>query len=179
MSILTKILPIILISIIFYILLNNIYPKYQDVLDLTKKLSALNNKQKQISDLKSSIQSLSKISQFQQLLSQKETLNVWLPVKPQVEEIIYNLSNLYNFFKLEFQGTDFEISTKEKKSDEFVLSPGTINFRLSVNLPFEKLLIFIDYLEKNVRLMSIKKATIYSDKPAILLVESYYLPHNK
>jgi CHASE3 domain sensor protein len=72
MSIFLKLLPIILISIIFYLLIYNLYPKYQELISLTKKLNELQNKEKELNALGKINSNLSQNPNIQQLFPIKK-----------------------------------------------------------------------------------------------------------
>ncbi len=179
MRIFLKIIPVILISIIFYILIYNLYPKYNETIGLVKRLNELKNKEQEIKSLEKLVKTLSSNANIQQLLSQKETLNIWLPRKPKIEELIYSLSGLYQSLGLDFTGTNFSLEQQPKSFNPNILPVGIINFQLSVNLSSEKIVPFIDGLEKNTRLMKIKKVFLNSEGKSMFDVESYYLPEEK
>lgn len=176
MNILIKILPVILISIVFYLLIYNLYPKYQETITLVKKLNELQNKEKEIKALERLIQNLNQNVNLQQLLKQKEVLNVWLPDQPKIEEIIYSLSSSYQALGLNFEGTDFEILKEPKSFNPNILPIKVINFKLKAQLTPDKINSFLDFLEKNTRLMKIKKVFLSPSEDPEIEVESYYLP---
>ena len=176
MNIIIKLLPIILISLIFYVLTNNLYPKYQETIGLVKKLNELKNKEKDLKDLENLIQSLNQNPNIQQLISQKDSLNIWLPKDPKIEEIINSLNALHQSLGIIFKGVDLTISNETKSFNENILPFKVINFRISTNLSEDKIIPFVEFLEKNARLMLIKKAVFYDSGLADLNVESYYLP---
>lgn len=176
MNILFKILPVILISLVFYLLIYNLYPKYQETLSLVKKLNELKNKEKEINALEKLIKVLNQNANLQQILSQKETLNIWLPAEPKIEEIIFSLNGLYQSLNLNFPGTDFSFEEKPKSFHKDILPVKIINFQLLVNLNPNQITPFIDGIEKNTRLMRIKKIILKSTEKAAIDVESYYLP---
>ncbi len=176
MSLLTKLLPVILISIIFYLLFYNLYPQYQEILRLVQKLNELRNKEKEIKAMEKLIQNFSQNANIQQLLANKETLNLWLPTEPKIEELIFSLNSIYNLVGLTFEGTDFGISDEPKTLNQHVLPVKIINFKLEADLKQENLRNFIEALEKNVRLMVIKKASLSPEKESFFEVESYFMP---
>lgn len=176
MNLLIKILPVILISIIFYILVYNLYPKYQETIALVKKLNELQNKEKEIQALERLIQGLNQNVNLQQLVSQKEILNVWLPDQPKIEEIIYSLSNSYQALGLNFEGTDFTFLKEPQSFNTNMLPIKVINFKFKAQLTSDKINGFFDFLEKNTRLMRIKKVFLSPSEASEIEVESYYLP---
>jgi hypothetical protein len=175
MSIFLKLLPIILISIIFYFLIYNLYPKYQELISLTKKLNELQNKEKELNALLKLMQALSQNPNIQQLVANKEVLDLWLPQEPKIEDILASLVGIYSLNNLVFKGTDFNILEEPKVYNANILPVKVINFSLEAELDNSNMLSFIESLEKSVRLMTIKKAKISSDKKSQIEVEAYYL----
>jgi Tfp pilus assembly protein PilO len=175
MSIFFKLLPIILLSLIFYILVYNLYPKYQELISLAKKLNELRNKEKELNALLKLIQALSQNPNIQQLISNKEVLNLWLPQEPKIEEILAFLVSIYQMNNLVFKGTNLSLPKEPKSYNPNVLPVKVINFSLEAELDNSNLLSFIEALEKSSRLMVIKKAGISSDKKSQIEVETYYL----
>ncbi len=175
MNILVKLLPVILISIIFYILVYKIYPSYQETIELVKKLNELNNKEKELKLTEKLIQSLEQNANIQQLIANKETLNLWLPSEPKIEELIYSLNGIYKSLGYNFEGAEITIKEEKESFQKNILPIGVIDLKFSVNLSPQSLIEFINNIEKNVRLMKIKKAVL-SPKGSSFDVESYYLP---
>jgi Tfp pilus assembly protein PilO len=175
MNIFLRLLPIILISIIFYLLIYNLYPKYRELIGLTKKLNELQNKEKELDALLKLIQALSQNSNIQQLVANKEVLDLWLPQEPKMEEILAFLVSIYQANNLVFKGTNLDIAEEPKVYDPNVLPVKIINFSLEAELDNSNMLSFIEALEKSVRLMTIKKVKISSDKKSQIEVETYYL----
>jgi hypothetical protein len=175
MNIIIKLLPIILIIVIFYLLIYNLYPQYKELINLTKKLNELQNKEKEVNALEKLIQSLSQNPNIQQLITNKETLNLWLPQKPEIETILAYLVGIYQINNLTFKGTDFKLIEEPKIYNSNVLPVKIISYNLEAKLNNTNLISFIEALEKNTRLMVIKKADIDSKGEARFEVESYYL----
>jgi len=175
MNILIKLLPIILISIIFYLLISNLYPYYQQTIDLAKKLNELQNKEKEIDTLEKLKNSLAQNPNVQQLLANKEILNLWLPDQPKIEELIAFLNGIYQANNFVFEGTEFEILKEPKVLNPNVLPLKVINFNLQAKLDNNNLMSFIDGLEKNVRIMVIKKAKLSATEGSSFEVESYFI----
>ncbi len=176
MNIFSKLLPIILISIVLYLLFYNLYPRYQEALRLAQKLNELKNKEREINTMEKFIQTLSQNANIKQLIENKEVLDLWLPRESKIEELIYFLHGIYNINGDVFKGTDFQISSESKSLNPNILPIKVVDFKLQANLKLENLPTFIDGLEKSVRLMKIKKANLYPDKTLTFDVESYYLP---
>jgi hypothetical protein len=175
MSVFLKILPIILVSIIFYLLMYDLYPKYQELINLTKKLNELQNKEREINALLKLIQALSQNPNIQQLIANRAILDLWLPQEPKIEDILASLVGIYSLNNLVFKGTDFNILEEPKVYNQNVLPVKVINFSLEAGLNNSNMISFIESLEKNVRLMTIKKAKISSTETSDFVVESYYL----
>jgi hypothetical protein len=175
MSVILKLLPVILLSIIFYLLIYDLYPKYQELINLTKKLNELKNKEKEINALLKLIQSISQNANIQQLISNRETLDLWLPQEPRIENILASLVGIYSLNNLVFKGTDFNILEEPKFYNQNVLPVKVINFSLKAQLDNSNMISFIEALEKNVRLMTIKKAKISPNEASDFVVENYYL----
>jgi Tfp pilus assembly protein PilO len=178
MSIFLRLLPIILISVIFYILIYNLYPKYQELISLTKKLNELQNKEKELNALLKLIQALSQNPNIQQLAANREVLDLWLPQEPKAEEILAFLVSIYQTNNLVFKGTNLSITEESKVYNANVLPVKVINFSLEAELDNSNMISFIESLEKSARLMVIKKAQISSDKKdkkSQIEVEAYYL----
>jgi len=176
MNIFFKILPIILISAIFYLLLYDLYPKYQELIILTKKLNELQNKEKEINALEKLIQTFSQNANIQQLNNNKDILSLWLPQEPKIENILASLIGIYTVNNLVFKGTDFTISEESKVYNQNVLPIKIISYNLSAELDNNNLINFIETIEKNTRLMTIKKAKISPPGTASnFVVESYFL----
>lgn len=174
-----KILPVLLISIIFYIIFYDIYPKFKETLELVKKFNELTNKKNEIESLENLISSLQQNSYIQQLLSQKNVLNIWLPSESKIEEIIYGLNIFYQSLGLSFKGVDFNVIEEPKIFNDNLLPVNVVNLKISLPLQESQILSFIDYFEKNARLMSIKKAFFSVNENDSFDVEVYYLPLNK
>jgi hypothetical protein len=175
MSIFLKLLPVILISIIFYILMYSLYPKYQNLISLTKKLNELQNKERELKALEKLVQNLSQNPNVQQLVSNREILDLWLPQKPKIENILASLVGIYQINNLVFKGTNFDILEEPKSYNPNILPVKIIRFPLEAELDNSNMISFIDSLEKNVRIMVIKKFKISSDKKSNFEVEAYYL----
>jgi hypothetical protein len=175
MSVFLKILPIILVSIIFYLLMYDLYPKYQELINLTKKLNELQNKEREINAILKLIQTLSQNPNIQQLISNRKILDLWLPQEPKIENILASLVGIYQLNNLVFKGTDFNILEEPKVYNQNALPVKIISFSLKAELAKDNLNGFINALEKNTRLMTIKKAKISSTEASEFVVESYYL----
>jgi Tfp pilus assembly protein PilO len=174
MSIFLKLLPIILLITIFYLLIYNLYPGYQELISLTKKLNELQNKEKEINTLLKLVQSLSQNPNVQQLIANKEVLDLWLPQEPKTEEILAFLVSIYQTNNLIFKGTDLSFTKEAKVYNANVLPVKVINFSIDAELDNSNMLSFIEALEGSARLMVIKKARISSDKKSQIEVETYY-----
>lgn len=177
MNIFIKILPVILIAFIFYVMIGVIKPSYQETISLTKRLNELNNKKAELESLEKLIRNLEDDPNLQQLLTQRNTLNVWLPQAPNIEELVYTLDGLHKSLGLNFLGTDFKLEG-EMKVNPKVLPVKKIKFQLSLNLPPELINQFIAGIEKNARLMVIKSIILKKNGKSDLDVESYFLPKN-
>jgi hypothetical protein len=175
MNIFIKLLPIILVSIIFYLLLYNIYPKYKELISLAKKFNELKNKEKEMNALEKLTQALSQKPNIQQLINNKEILDLWLPQEPKIEDILASLVGIYSANNIVFKGTDFNIDKQPKIYNQNVLPVKVISFNLSAELGSNNLMNFINAIEQNIRLMNIKKAKISSSGPSDFTVESYSL----
>lgn len=175
MSIIFKLLPIILVSIIFYLLMNDLYPKYQELINLTKNLNELQNKEKKINELERLIRAFSENPNIQQLVTNREVLDLWLPLEPKIEYILAFLAGIYQINNLTFQGTEFNIVNEPKVYNQNILPVRIIEFSLQAELNKDNLISFIDNIEKSSRLMVIKQAKIFPDDKSSFLVESYYL----
>jgi hypothetical protein len=153
----------------------SLYPKYQELINLTKKLNELQNKEREINALLKLIQAISQNPNIQQLISNREILDLWLPQEPKIEDILASLFGIYSLNNLVFKGTDFNILEEPKVYNQNVLPVKVINFSLEAGLNNSNMISFIESLEKNVRLMTIKKAKISSTEASDFEVESYYL----
>ena len=173
-DIIYKILPIILISVIFYILVYKIYPRYQELIDLTKRFNELKNKEDQINELEKLIKALSQNSNIQVLIKNKEILEIWVPTKPNIDNLLASLLGIFQMNNLIFKGTDFQFIEEPKIYNANVLPVRVINFELAVDINNDNLMNFINAIEQNSRLMTIKKAKISSSEESIFVVESYY-----
>ena len=175
MNVLIKLLPIILVSIIFYLLIYSLYPKYQELINLTKKINELKNKEKEINALEDLIRSISNNSNIQQLVNNKEVLDLWLPQKPKIEDLLASLNGIYSVNNLIFEGVNFEIENETRIYNQNILPVKIISINLAADLKSDNLMNFISMLEENVRLMIIKKAKISPNMSSYFFVESYYL----
>jgi hypothetical protein len=92
-----------------------------------------------------------------------------------MEEILAFLVSIYQANNLVFKGTNLDIAEEPKVYDPNVLPVKIINFSLEAELDNSNMLSFIEALEKSVRLMTIKKVKISSDKKSQIEVETYYL----
>jgi hypothetical protein len=174
MSVIIKLLPIILISIVFYLLIYNLYPKYQELIDLTKKLNELQNKEKEVDYLYQLIQSFSQNPNIQQLSANRAALDLWLPQEPKIEDIFASLVGIYQINNLVLKGAKIDIASQPKVYNQNILSVKVIHLSFEAPLDNTSLLSFVEALEKNARLMIIKKAKI-SSSMSQFEVESYYL----
>ena len=174
MNIFLKILPIILITIIFYILIYDLYPKYQQTLALAQELNGLKSKENNINALEKLITTLNQNTTIQQLISNQKVLDLWLPQQPNIEEILASLSGIYQANGLVFKGAEINIIEEPKQFNPNILPVKVVNLNLSVNLASDKLLSFIEGIEKNVRLMNIKQANL-TPELFQFKVESYFL----
>lgn len=177
MNILIKLIPIILLSIILYIFVYNIYPQYGNLLASVKKLNQLKNQEEEIKNLKNLIGNLENNANIKTILANKEIVNTWLPIKPEIENILLTLNNLYSSLGLKFLGTDFSLSEQPTVVVSQVIPVKTINFNLKIESS-KDFLKFIDSLEKNVRLMKIKRVQVTPEETN-LEVETYYLNLNQ
>ncbi len=174
MSILSKIIPIILVVVIFYLFAYNIYPKYQNILTAIKKMNELKNKEKELDLNLELIQSLSQNPNIQQLLNNRSLLNAWLPLKPNIEEVIYffhlNMRNL----GLSLDSFNFGVSNEKISFNENVLPVQTITFSFSGNFgnQFDKV---IDLIESYVRILNIQNISLSKNGNMNIEVEGYYL----
>jgi hypothetical protein len=153
----------------------DLYPKYQELINLTKKLNELQNKEREINALLKLIQTLSQNPNIQQLISNREILDLWLPQEPKIENILASLVGIYQLNNINFKGTQLDIINEPKVYNQNILPVKIINFSLTAELTKDNLNSFIDALEKNTRLMTIKKAKISSTESSEFVVESYYL----
>jgi hypothetical protein len=175
MNFLIRILPIVLIIFVFYFLIYDLYPRYQEVIDLSKKLNALKNKEKEIAKLEELRDSLSKNTNLKFFIDQKDILNLWIPEEPKTEELIASLNGIYQINGLIYKGTNFNIAKAAKQINPNVLPLGTINFGLQVKLSNANFINFISAIERNSRLMIIKKANLSQGGDTQIEVESYFL----
>ena len=175
MNIFFKILPVILISMVFYILIYNLYPEYQEVLQTIKKLNELKNKEIEINNVQELIKKLTDNENIKSLLQSSSNLDLLLPQDPKVEYLTAFLFNLYSSNELIFKGMNFGISKEAKYFNNNVLPVSTINFEISVEKPYSELSKITSAIENNVRLMRIKRAFIEPEKFG-LLIETYYFP---
>jgi Tfp pilus assembly protein PilO len=175
MNLVIKLLPIILITVVFYVLIYDLYPKYQGVMDLIKKLNEFHNKEVELDTLQKLIQSISQNPNVQQLINNKDVLDIWLPQEPKIEEVYGSLVGIYQLINLPFKEAEIKISPDPKFFNDNVLPVKVINISLSANLNNNNLISFIDGIERNARLMVIKKANISSEDVSKFEVESYYL----
>lgn len=173
MRIIFKLIPVILISVILYLFVYDLYPKYQELLASAQKLNELKNREEEINALENLIKSLENNANIQQILLNRERINYWLPVKPEAENIVFTLYNLYTSLGLDFPGTDFQLSEEETFLIPQLLPVRTINFNLKIK-PSNNFLDFIKGIEDSVRVMVIKKAVIKPEE-SNFEIESYYL----
>lgn len=172
MNILIKLLPIILILTVFYIFFTDLYPKYQEILTLVQKLNELKNKEKEISSTEELIKSLENNDLIKVFSQKRELLDAWLPQEPKIEELLIYFGSLYNAFSLSAQLPKIT-DDSEKRFYQEILPIKTLTFNL--NFPtLTNYELFVSNLEKNVRLMRIKKINLNS-KGVDLLGETYYL----
>jgi hypothetical protein len=178
MSLFIKLLPVVFLSIILSILFNNLYPKYKLLIEATKNLNEATNKKVELSNIEKLIQAISQNANIQQLVNNKEVLDLWLPQEPKTEDILLSLIGIYQSQGFIFSGVNFNFG-EIKNYNPNVLPVRTINFELS--LQFNKdnykndLSNFISSLEQNTRLMNIKQVSLTPDGKAKFVVESYYL----
>lgn len=173
MNFLIKILPVILISIIFYLLFYNLYPGYQRVISSAQKLNELKNKEEEITSFENLIKNLEANANVRQLLQNREVLNSWLPPEPKIEEIIYSLGGVFSFSNLKIDSLNFQ--TKEVTTTPEILPLGIIAFDLSFKGDEPSLMQILDGIEKNVRLMRVKKIEATKEKNFKIEVESYFM----
>lgn len=172
MNILIKLLPIILLLTIFYLFFTDLYPKYQEILASVQKLNELKNKEKEISSTEELIKSLENNELIKVFSEKRELLDVWLPQEPKREELLIYLGTLYNAFSLPSQLPAIA-DGPEKRFYQEILPIKTLTFNL--NFPtLNNYELFVGNLEKNVRLMRVKKMNL-NPKGVDLVVETYYL----
>jgi hypothetical protein len=174
MNILIRLLPIILIIVVFYLLFYNIYPLYQQTINLAQQLNQLQNKEKEIDSLEKLKNSLIQNPNIKQLLANKETLNLWIPETPKIEELVFYLNGIYQENNLVFKGAEFKISEQPKVVNQSVLPLQVINFSLNAKLTNDNLINFLNGLERSVRIMVVKRAKLTRDESQ-LEVESYFI----
>lgn len=174
MSVLVKILPIILAGFIFYFLAYNVYPSYREVISLTQKLNELNLKLEEIKSIENLLKNLNNNPNIQVLIKSKDTLEAWVPSSPKIEEIAYSLSGIYSSNGLVLSGFNFSIE-KVATSTQNYIPLNKINITLDAKGGEDQFLNIIDSIEKNIRLMSIKRVNLSKEKMG-LEVESYFLP---
>jgi len=174
MSVIIKLLPIILISIVFYFLIYNLYPKYQELINLTKKLNELQNKEEEINNLSKLTQTMAQNSNIQQLIANRAVLDLWLPQEPKIEDIFAFLFGVYQINNLVFNGVNIDVVSEPKVYNQNVLPVNVLHLSFGAPLNNTNLLSFIEALEKNTRLITIKKARI-SPNSSQFEVDTYYL----
>lgn len=174
MSIIIRTLPLILISIIFYVFVYNLYPQYKSVLDLTKRINELKNIEKELDLNLKLFQSLNQSPNIKQLLSNKKLLNAWLPLKPNVEEIVFFLDQTTQNLGLKLNSINFSVKEKGQSFNSNILPIIPVN--VSFNGFFgDKILDLIKSIESSTRILIIKNINLEKDGKVNIEVESYYL----
>ncbi|MCS7200891.1 MAG: hypothetical protein NZ822_01945 [Patescibacteria group bacterium] len=173
MTIIIRLLPIILLCIIFYIFFTDLYPKYQEILKSVQKLNELRIKEREISSTENLIKSLENNQLIASFSKRKDLLNIWLPTQPNQEELLIYLTGLYNAFSLP---ANLPVINEggEKRFYQEVLPIKILNFGLKYPSS-NNYQLFVDTLEKNVRLTRIKDLRL-TPKEVELGVETYYFP---
>ena len=179
MTFIIRVLPIILISIIFYLLFYEVYPSYQETINLTKKIKEIEAKENQLRAIIELLATLKQNANIKNLMALKNNLDSWIPSNYNIDELISSLYGIYNTHGLAFKGTDFRILDEEKVYNPSVLPLKVITFNLTADLNPNNIMSFINAIEKNVRIMVIKKAKIIANQPSEFYVESYYIQTNK
>jgi hypothetical protein len=175
MSILPKLIPIILLSIIFYLFIYDLYPKYQEILKTAQRLNELKNQEKELDLNLQLVQNIKQNPNIQELLKNKNLLNAWLPLKPNVEEALY-------FFYLSFQKLGFNlldsininISESALSLNANVLPVSSIQISLSGSFG-NQIKEVIKLIESSTRILKIKKLNVNKDGKVNMEVEGYYL----
>jgi Tfp pilus assembly protein PilO len=179
MSLILRLLPIVLISFIFYFLAYNLYPSYQELISLAKEENSLKNKKAELESLIGIKNSLSQGVDIKQFLSKREVINLWIPTEPKIEELIAFLTGIYQAHGLVFKGTQFAVAKNSKSLNPNILPIGVVSFNLQTKLNYSDLVNFIKDIENSARIISIKKASLVDTGEASMVVESYFVSTKK
>lgn len=174
MSILIKIIPVILISIIFYLLIYDVYPKYQDVLSVVKKINELKNQEKEVDLNIKLVQSLNQNQNIQELLKNRNLLNSWLPLRPNVEEIIYFIALNFQNLGLNLENINFGVKEESLSLNENVLPLGVVVVSISGNFA-DRVNEILKLFESSTRILKVKKVTLNKSGKVNIEVEGYYI----
>jgi hypothetical protein len=175
MNIFAKLLPIILLSFIFYILIYNIYPKYQETISLVKQINELKNKIKKIESIEKFLQSLNQNNYLQEIYKQKNLLDLWLPTKLQFDSIVASLVGIFQANLFPLKSFQIEIQPDPFYYNNSVLPVKKVNIKFTTQINNQNLMNFLNSFEQNMRLMSFKKVKISSSESSEFIVETYYL----
>lgn len=175
-------LTFLLVVLIVYLLFYQILPAYREVLSLAKEYNLKKFQKEKISNLKSQIETLKNDPIFQQLLSNRQKFNAYLPEDPSVEKIVYDLINHYQTLNLgNFPGLNYQL--KEADLTPKLNLPTRVkvvqfSFRDSMNYPI--LVSLLKLLEANIRIFTVKNVKVLKDEQKQILnvdftIDAYYL----
>jgi hypothetical protein len=175
MNVLIKLLPVILISIIFYLFIYNIYPLFKDIIALEKKFNQLRDREKEIESLENFVKELEKNQNIKSLLDIKDNLDEWLPKDPKTDHLIYTFFNIYKETGLGSENLNFQVSNQDISFNRNVLPVKPISMFFNFD-SIDKAFRFIKIIENNVRIMLVKDISLSKNGEARLSVETYYMP---
>jgi hypothetical protein len=142
---------------------------------LTKQINQLKNTEKELDLNIKLFQSLNQNPNIQQLLNSRKLLNAWLPLEPEIEELIFFLYQSMQSIGVNISGINFSISDKNKIFNSNVLPviPVTVSFNAFLS---DKIFDVIKAIESSTRILVIKNIKLDKEWNASIEVESYYLP---
>jgi len=174
MNILIKLLPIILISTIFYLLIYNVYPLFKEIIALEKKLNQLRDREKEINALEKFVNQLEANENIKSLLAIKDNLDEWLPKDPKTDHLIYTFYNIFKETGLGSENLNFQVGSEDIYFHKNVLPVRNISMSFNFN-SLDKAIRFIKIIENNVRIMSVKEVSFSKNGESQLVVEAYHL----
>jgi hypothetical protein len=182
MKINLTVLSFVLILIAVYLFLYQILPLYKSTLSLAKEVSFKKSQKEKIIQFKTAIENLNQDPIFQELLSNKEKFNSYLPPEPVVEGVISDILSHYENLRLsQFPGFSYRIKDADFSLPvNLATKPKIVEFNIKDNMSYQILVSLLKLMESNIRLLSIQGLKVNKDeRKQILNVDfhfnAYYL----
>lgn len=175
-------LTFILVVLIIYLFVYQILPTYRATLSLVKEYNLKQSQKEKVLNLKNNLEALENDPIFQQLLSNRQKFNAYLPEDPSVERIVYDLLNHYQTLNLSnFPGLTYRLKDSDFTSKlNLPTKVKTVEFSFRDSMNYPTLVSLLKLVEANIRIFAVKNVRILKDKQKQILnvdftVDSYYL----